>query len=298
MEKYSIVETFTHEDKDKIYRARLKMGALAAGIEQFDVEKAQKIYQIDLKNKELLTRKMAELELDYYESGARTLEEWADERDGYEAVKDSTGHDESLPETFRRAVDSGNIESLPETFRHAVAFATKAHEGQTRKDGQPYITHPLEVADIVKTMTPDPDVWSAAVLHDVVEDTPATAAEIAVNFGQHIADLVASDTENKREGVPKSETWHTRKQETLDYLTNRGQPEEKMIALADKLSNLRQIAKEYPEQGNAVFEKFNQKDPAEHAWYYRSMADATSELSNQKAWQEYKRLVDQVFGQE
>ena len=57
----------------------------------------------------------------------------------------------------------------------AIEFATKAHDGMIRKkDKTPYILHPLEAAVIVATMTEDRDVISAAVLHDVVEDTPIT----------------------------------------------------------------------------------------------------------------------------
>lgn len=82
----------------------------------------------------------------------------------------------------------------------AIIFAANAHEGQFRKGTQiPYILHPMETAAIVGTMTTDDETLAGAVLHDVVEDTDATADEIEELFGRHVAALVASESENKRE---------------------------------------------------------------------------------------------------
>lgn len=74
---------------------------------------------------------------------------------------------------------------------HATRFATVAHHGQMRKcTGDPYIVHPLTVAQMVAQRTMDPHVISAAVLHDVVEDTSATYLDLLRLFGQRVADLV------------------------------------------------------------------------------------------------------------
>ncbi|TAK73084.1 MAG: RelA/SpoT family protein [Gammaproteobacteria bacterium] len=72
----------------------------------------------------------------------------------------------------------------------AYLFAKKAHGSQTRYTGEPYITHPLAVAHILAQMRMDPPTIMAAVLHDVVEDTPVEPAEIVLHFGQEVADLV------------------------------------------------------------------------------------------------------------
>ena len=69
---------------------------------------------------------------------------------------------------------------------------------------------------LVASMTNDNEVIAAAALHDVVEDTPITIAEIEAEFGQKIAFYVAHESENKREDRPKSETWKIRKQEQLE----------------------------------------------------------------------------------
>ena len=104
-------------------------------------------------------------------------------------------------------------------FDRAIEFAVKAHSGAVRKGTEtPYIVHPMEVAAIVATMTNDASVLAGAVLHDVVEDTEYTIDDIRREFGDKVAALVASESENKREDLPSSETWKIRKQETLDHL--------------------------------------------------------------------------------
>lgn len=86
----------------------------------------------------------------------------------------------------------------------AIIFATRAHSGTYRKGTHiPYIVHPIEAAAIVATMTDDPDMIAAAVLHDVVEDTDATAEDIRLFFNDHIAKLVEAESENKRKELPR-----------------------------------------------------------------------------------------------
>ena len=90
----------------------------------------------------------------------------------------------------------------------AFWYAVKAHKGQTRRDGKvPYINHPMEVAEIVATVTSDPRVVVAALLHDVVEDTPVKMHDLIRIFGVFVADLVADVSENKRNELPPEETW-------------------------------------------------------------------------------------------
>jgi (p)ppGpp synthase/HD superfamily hydrolase len=80
--------------------------------------------------------------------------------------------------------------------RRAYAFAECAHRGQRRKDGQAYISHPVRVARILAGLGYDEDVLAAALLHDVVEDTPATLAEIHQAFGPRVALLVDAVSED------------------------------------------------------------------------------------------------------
>ena len=102
----------------------------------------------------------------------------------------------------------------------AIVFAVQAHSGMVRKGTKtPYILHPLEAAAIVATMTDDEEVIAAAVLHDVLEDTPVTVNQLIEEFGQRVTAFVSAESENKREDIPATETWKLRKQETIDALT-------------------------------------------------------------------------------
>lgn len=183
-----------------------------------------------------------------------------------------------------------------ELVSEAIAFAVKVHDGMRRKKSDiPYILHPLEAATIVGTMTDDQNVIAGAVLHDVVEDTDVTIEEIEEKFGKRVRELVESETENKRAEKPASETWRIRKEESLKVLEETNDIGVLMVWLGDKLANMRSIYRDFQIEGNAMWEKFNQKDVNEHAWYYYSIVKLTVRLSHTSAWLEYKTLVDLVF---
>ena len=179
----------------------------------------------------------------------------------------------------------------------AILFAIERHAGMVRKGTDvPYIVHPLEAVSIAAGITSDPEVLSAAVLHDVVEDTPATIEEIETAFGKRIARLVAADSEDKMPNIPASESWKIRKEATIKALQS-ASLDEKIIVLSDKLSNIRAIYRDYVKMSDEIWNRFNQKDKKMHEWYYRAIADNTTELSNEAAHQEYCRLVDFIFGE-
>ena len=174
----------------------------------------------------------------------------------------------------------------------AIAFATKAHEGQFRKGTlRPYIVHPIEVCDIVASMTRDEDIISAAVLHDTIEDCPQITEEIlAEEFGERVASIVAQESEDK------SKTWRERKGNTIEHLKT-APKEVQMVALADKLSNIRGIAMDYKEIGEEVWKKFRMKDKDIIGWYYKGIQEALkSEFAGMPAYEEYCELVEKTFG--
>lgn len=181
-------------------------------------------------------------------------------------------------------------------FEEAVAFAVQAHKGMVRKAGKhPYILHPMEAAVIVGSMTDDPEVLAAAVLHDVVEDANVTLTEIRDKFGERVMDLVASETEYKRVYLPAADTWQIRKNEAVELLRATDDIGVKMLYLGDKLSNLRSISRGLKDQGEAYWQQFNQTDPKKHHWYYRAIAEATQELSCYGVWQEFDQLIYEIF---
>lgn len=178
----------------------------------------------------------------------------------------------------------------------AIIFATKAHDGMYRKlDKTPYIMHPLEAAVITSSMTFDQEVISAAVLHDVVEDAGITMDEIFEEFGPRITKLVSSETENKREELSSEATWKIRKEESLEVLKNADDLDVLKVWLGDKLANIRSIYEGWKVKGNHVWDKFNQQNLEEQAWYYFSIAEYTKKLSNHRAWQEYYQLIKIIF---
>ena len=184
-----------------------------------------------------------------------------------------------------------------ELVSEAIAFAVKAHDGMRRKKSDaPYILHPMEAAVIVGTMTDDQNLIAAAVLHDVVEDAGITIEEIEEKFGKRVRELVESETEDKRADLPPSDTWRIRKEESLEVLKKSDDIAVLMVWLGDKLANMRAIYRDFKVEGVAMWQRFNQKDVNEQAWYYRSIAILTERLSNTSAWLEYKTLTELVFG--
>ena len=183
-----------------------------------------------------------------------------------------------------------------ELLDRAILFAVKAHAGTERRGkGFPYIVHPMEAMEIVATITPDQELLAAAALHDTVEDTDVTVEQIREEFGERIANLVASESDIMIEGQTEEESWHARKQAAIDRLA-RAPHDAKMVALGDKLSNMRAIARDYAVMGDKLWNIFHAKDPKDHEWHYRGLADSLRELSDTFAFQEFERLINQVFG--
>ena len=184
-----------------------------------------------------------------------------------------------------------------ELVSEAIAFAVKAHDGMRRKKSEaPYILHPMEAAVIVGTMTDDQNLIAAAALHDVVEDANITIDEIEEKFGKRVRELVESETEDKRADLPPASPWRIRKEESLAVLKNTEDIGVLMVWLGDKLANMRAIYRDFKAEGVSMWQRFNQKDPDEQAWYYRSIVKLTERLSDTSAWLEYKALTELVFG--
>ena len=174
----------------------------------------------------------------------------------------------------------------------AMEFAAKALEGQFRKGTRrPYIVHPIEVADIVSTMTKDEEVICAAVLHDTIEDCSGITRDVLkLRFGGRVADMVAQEIEDK------SLSWEERKGATISRLKE-ASVEVQMIGLADKLSNMRDIDRDYPKEGDELWKRFRMQSKAALAWYYKGVRDALEDnFSGIGAYEEYCHLIDKNFG--
>jgi len=126
---------------------------------------------------------------------------------------------------------------------NAAAFAAKKHRDQRRKDAEasPYINHPIALADVLANEggISDAVVLCAALLHDTIEDTETTAEELEQKFGSAIASVVLEVTDDK------SLEKHVRKQHQVEHAPHLSQ-EAKLVKLADKICNLRDILEAPP----------------------------------------------------
>ena len=182
-----------------------------------------------------------------------------------------------------------------ELLDRAIVFAVKAHAGTERRGkGFPYIVHPMEAVEIVSTMTTDQELLAAAALHDTVEDTPVTVEQIRAEFGDRVAELVSSESDTFEAGVSEEDSWHSRKQAAIDRLA-KASHDAKIVALGDKLSNMRAIARDYSLKGDELWKLFHAKNRSDHEWHYRGLAESLSELSDTFAYKEFVQLINQVF---
>lgn len=133
-------------------------------------------------------------------------------------------------------------------FVKAVGFAAEKHRNQRRKDADasPYINHPILLANVLANEggVDDVVVLCAAVLHDTVEDTETTEAELVAAFGSTVASIVMQVTDDK--SLEKS----VRKQQQIEHAPHIS-PEAKLVKLADKICNLRDILASPPASWSA-----------------------------------------------
>lgn len=177
----------------------------------------------------------------------------------------------------------------------AIVFAVNAHRGKERRGkGFPYIVHPMEAVAIASTMTNDQELLAAAALHDTVEDTDVTLSAIRREFGDRVADLVEAESDITFEGRNSEESWRFRKEESIERLSAASN-DVKIVALADKLSNIRAIYRDYQAIGGKVWDLFSVKDAAAHQWHFRGLARALKSLDATFAYKEFVETIDKVF---
>ncbi|MGH8063496.1 MAG: RelA/SpoT family protein [Pseudoxanthomonas sp.] len=163
-------------------------------------------------------------------------------RRNVETVDHSPSPDGEVPDyvhQLERAASYLPAEQLP-LLRRAWEVGAAAHVGQIRKSGEPYITHPVAVAQVLAELGLDVETLIAAILHDTIEDTPLTQAEITAEFGESVAELV--------DGVTKLDKLHFRdRQEAAAesfrkmLLAMSRDLRVIMIKLADRLHNMRTL---------------------------------------------------------
>ena len=143
------------------------------------------------------------------------------------------------------AAAPSRADSMPAMLIGALEFAADKHRNQRRKDAEasPYINHPIMLAKIlaIEGGVEEGTVLCAALLHDTIEDTETTYEELAEQFGREIADVVREVTDDK--SLPKAE----RKQLQIEHAPHLSRAA-KLVKLADKIANLRDVADHPPSQ--------------------------------------------------
>ena len=134
----------------------------------------------------------------------------------------------------------------------AIRAASALHKDQVRKGTvpYPYISHLFAVATIISDYTDDEDMFIAALLHDTVEDTDYTFAELEQDFGPHIRDVVSYISEPDAP-AGKTFSWREKKEAYIEQLT-RAPEAALMVAAADKMHNMRSMVEEYMHEPERV----------------------------------------------
>ncbi len=175
-------------------------------------------------------------------------------------------------------------------INRAIIMATTCHANQKRKGTDiPYILHPLEAGIIVANMKFDEDAICAAILHDVIEDAKISLEAIKLMFNTRVAELVGSQSEDK------SKTWAERKKHTVEYLKTVNDEDIKIVAIGDKLSNMRSLYRDYLVFGDHLWNRFNEKNKIKQGEYYKGLTQSLADLERFPEYYEYCSLVDKVF---
>src|SRR5262244_2518628 len=143
-------------------------------------------------------------------------------------------------ETIIEKLRKNHPDADEELLRRAYLFSARQHRGQTRQSGEPYLVHPLEVANILADLNLDPTCVATGLLHDIVEDTGTSAEEIEEYFGPEIAHLVDGLTK-----ISKLDHASTEERQALNMrkmlLAMVDDVRVVLVKLADRLHNMRTL---------------------------------------------------------
>jgi guanosine-3',5'-bis(diphosphate) 3'-pyrophosphohydrolase len=145
-----------------------------------------------------------------------------------------------IVQEFKKKVELTYSKEQADTIMRAVEYALEAHREQVRRSGEPYIIHPCHVGEILMELGMDADTITAAVLHDVIEDTPATFDEVNRLFGATVANLVDGVTKLTRLGNFSREEQQAESLRKM-FVAMANDIRVIMIKLADRLHNMRTL---------------------------------------------------------
>jgi GTP pyrophosphokinase len=175
-------------------------------------------------------------------------------------------------------------------FRDAFSIALVLHGAQVKKGTRvPYLAHLLAVTALVLEHGGDEDHAVAALLHDAIEDAGADVRPLIARFGPRVAAIVEGCTDTDLQPKPP---WRARKEAYLTHLAA-APPDVVLVAMADKLANVRSILADHRAIGDQVFERFSgKKDGA--LWYYRAIANVCAGKEPLSLYHELAGAVEEL----
>ena len=177
-------------------------------------------------------------------------------------------------------------------IEYAIYYATKAHKGQRRKiEDVDMIFHPFTCGMLLQRNGCDEDVVCAAILHDVVEDTPHTFEDIEKEFGRNVRNYVYDVSE-----PDKSLEWEDRKKHTIEHLKN-APLGSKLIVACDKISNLEDLYECIEKYGEEKAWGSLKRDKRMQKWYYTSVYESCilGEDEEHPIFKRYKKILEDLF---
>lgn len=169
----------------------------------------------------------------------------------------------------------------------AREIAKEAHAEQVRKsDGSPYIEHPKAVASILEKYGFSDEVIAAGLVHDVLEDSDISEAELRAELGDDVVDIVVAVSEDQ------SLEWEDRKQQYIENVAE-GSDEVKAVSVADKIHNAQSFLEAYEEQGSELWRKFN-RGREKTIWFQRELCNRLKEVWEHPMLEEYEMLVKKL----
>jgi (p)ppGpp synthase/HD superfamily hydrolase len=185
--------------------------------------------------------------------------------------------------------------ALTDRFLDAVAMAQEVH-GRSRRTGTeiPYMAHLLVVTGLVLEDGGDEDQAIAALLHDSVEDVGGRPLleRIERTFGPRVAEIVegCSDSIDGEDEGP----WIERKRRYLEHLQEVSDDGVLRVSLADKVHNARSLVRDYRCEGNALWERFQEKTAEDQLWYYGGLLEFFTRRRPGPLTEDLHRAVDEL----
>ena len=174
-------------------------------------------------------------------------------------------------------------------IEYAIMYATKAHEGQRRKQKAiDMIFHPFTVGMMLQRAGCDEEIVTAGILHDVVEDTAHTFEDIEKEFGKQVRDYVYDASE-----PDKSLSWQERKEHTINHIKT-APLGSKLIVACDKINNLEDSLSNTEQYGQDIVLSRN---PEQQKWYYTSVYQSCIENVDAKhpIFERYNNILKQLW---